>query len=117
MGAWRAAWARAAIKTKALRMILAGRLGKTPAMTMLLSANNRIVFIILPPITVSLGLEFYCSTRNFDLFFRLLLTRRPPSIRATSKTNARRMIFAGRLGSTPAVITVLTANKRNIFMV
>jgi len=85
-------------------------------MTMLLGANKRSVF------SISSGNRFfelndYCSNRNFGLFFRVLLIRRPPSIRATNKTKAIRIIFAGRLGSTAAVITVLTANNRKIFMV
>ena len=59
----------------------------------------------------------YCSNTNFDLFLRFLLTRRrPPSIRAANTTKLIRIIFAGRLGSIAAVITVLTANNRNIFM-
>jgi len=29
---------------------------------------------------------------------------------------ALRIIFAGKLGSTPAVITLLTANNRNVFI-
>jgi hypothetical protein len=45
MGARQAVSVRAAKRTKALRMILAGRLGNTPAMTMLLSANIKDVFI------------------------------------------------------------------------
>jgi hypothetical protein len=39
----------AAIKTKELRTIFAGRLGNTPAATTLLIINNRNVFIVFPP--------------------------------------------------------------------
>ena len=41
---------------------------------------------------------------------------RTASLRTASKTKALRIIFAGKLGSTPAVITLLTANNRNVFI-
>src|SRR4030095_13100006 len=44
-------------------------------------------------------------------------SRRAASVRATSKTKVLRMIFAGRLGSTPAATTLLTANNRNVFII
>ena len=77
-GRGRAAWVRAAIRTKALRMIFAGRAGSTPAVTTLLTANNRNVFIMFPPdcvtdssvmYTAMLGINVYSSSRNFKLFF------------------------------------------------
>src|SRR6478736_1722168 len=43
-------------------------------------------------------------------------SRRAASLTTASKTKALRIIFAGRLGSTPAVITLLTANNRNVFI-
>ena len=43
-------------------------------------------------------------------------SRRAAWVRAASKTKALRIIFAGKLGSTPAVITLLTANNRNVFI-
>ena len=67
--------------TKALRMIFAGRAGSTPAVTTLLTANNRNVFIIFPPgcvtaspvmYTAIVGINVYPSSRNFKLFFALL---------------------------------------------
>ena len=73
-----AAWVRTAIRTKALRMIFAGRAGSTPAVTTLLTANNRNVFIMFPPdcatdssvmYTAMLGINVYSSSRNFKLFF------------------------------------------------
>ena len=42
--------------------------------------------------------------------------RRAASLTTASKTKALRIIFAGKLGSTPAVITLLTANNRNVFI-
>src|SRR5438105_15281307 len=42
--------------------------------------------------------------------------RRAASLTAASKTKALRIIFAGKLGNTPAVITLLTANNRNVFI-
>src|SRR6266481_3553618 len=76
-GARRAAWVRTAIKTKALRIILAGRLGSAPAVATLLTANNRNVFIIFPPDCVAgspvmytsrVGINVYPSSRNFKYF-------------------------------------------------
>ena len=43
-------------------------------------------------------------------------SRRAASFTTASKTKALRIIFAGKLGSTPAVITLLTANNRNVFI-
>ena len=43
-------------------------------------------------------------------------SRRAASFATASKTKALRIIFAGKLGSTPAVITLLTANNRNVFI-
>ena len=43
-------------------------------------------------------------------------SRRAASLTTASKTKALRIIFAGKLGSTPAVITLLTANNRNVFI-
>ena len=43
-------------------------------------------------------------------------SRRAASFATASKTKALRTIFAGKLGSTPAVITLLTANNRNVFI-
>jgi hypothetical protein len=74
----RAASLTTAIKTKALRIIFAGKLGSTPAVTTLLTANNRNVFIIFPPdwVTASpvmytpmVGINVYSSSRNCKLFF------------------------------------------------
>jgi hypothetical protein len=42
--------------------------------------------------------------------------RRAASLTTAIKTKALRIIFAGKLGSTPAVITLLTANNRNVFI-
>jgi hypothetical protein len=42
--------------------------------------------------------------------------RRAASLTTASKTKALRIIFAGKLGNTPAVITLLTANNRNVFI-
>src|SRR6266480_6638361 len=74
----RAASVRATSKTKALRIIFAGRLGSAPAVTTLLTANNSNVFIIFPPdcvtdspvmYTAMVGINVYPSSRNFKLFF------------------------------------------------
>ena len=43
-------------------------------------------------------------------------SRRAASLTTAIKTKALRIIFAGKLGSTPAVITLLTANNRNVFI-
>ena len=43
-------------------------------------------------------------------------SRRAASLTTASKTKALRIIFAGKLGNTPAVITLLTANNRNVFI-
>ena len=43
-------------------------------------------------------------------------SRRAASFTTARKTKALRIIFAGKLGSTPAVITLLTANNRNVFI-
>ena len=43
-------------------------------------------------------------------------SRRAASLTTASKTKALRIIFAGKLGSIPAVITLLTANNRNVFI-
>ena len=42
--------------------------------------------------------------------------RRAASLTTAIKTKALRIIFAGRLGSIPAVTTLLTANNRNVFI-
>ena len=79
----RAASLTTAIKTKALRIIFAGRLGSAPAVTTLPTANNRNVFIMFPPdcVTASpvmytgiVGINVYPSSRNLKLFFG---SRRP----------------------------------------
>src|SRR5947207_4181158 len=76
-GCWRATSIRVASKAKALRMIFAGRLGSTPAIITLLTANNRNVFIIFPPdcVTASsvmytpiVGINVYQSSRTFNYF-------------------------------------------------
>jgi hypothetical protein len=131
-------------------MIFAGRAGSTPAVTTLLTANNRNVFIMFPPdcvtdssvmYTAMVGINVYSSSRNFKLFSvlaglpdapgggeawlisRALCETRPhpenrraASLTTASKTKALRIIFAGKLGSTPAVITLLTPNNRNVFI-
>ena len=43
-------------------------------------------------------------------------SRRAASLTTASKTKALRIIFAGKLGSAPAVITLPTANNRNVFI-
>src|SRR6266550_6915934 len=77
-GRRRATSIRVASKAKALRMIFAGRLGSTPAIITLPTANNRNVFIIFPPARVTaspvmytpiVGINVYQSSRNFKLFF------------------------------------------------
>src|SRR5436305_2176305 len=82
-GRWRATSIRVASKAKALRMIFAGRLGSTPAIITLLTANNRNVFIIFPPdcvtassvmYTAIVWINVYQSSRDFKLFFG---SRRP----------------------------------------
>src|SRR5438270_14028936 len=74
----RAASLTTAIKTKALRIIFAGRLGSVPAVTTLLTDNNRNVFIIFPPdcvtaspvmYTVMVGINVYRSSRILNYFF------------------------------------------------
>ena len=79
----RAASLTTASKTKALRIIFAGKLGSAPAVTTLPTANNRNVFIIFPPDCVTafavmytemVGINVYPSSRNFKLFFG---SRRP----------------------------------------
>src|SRR5205807_9205613 len=59
-------------------MIFAGRAGSTPAVTTLLTANNRNVFIMFPPdcvtaspvmYTAMVGINVDPSSRNFKLFF------------------------------------------------
>ena len=73
----RAASLTTASKTKALRIIFAGKLGSTPAVITLLTANNRNVFIIFPPgcvtaspvmYTAIVGINVYPSSRNFNYF-------------------------------------------------
>src|SRR5947208_14814730 len=43
-------------------------------------------------------------------------SRRAASLTTARKTKALRIIFAGKLGNTPAVMTLLTANNRNVFI-
>ena len=91
--------------------------------------------------TAMVGINVYSSSRNLNYFSavaglpdapgggeawlisRALCETRPhpenrraASLTTASKTNALRIIFAGKLGSTPAVITLLTANNRNVFI-
>src|SRR6266480_4347566 len=86
-GRRRATSIRVASKAKALRMIFAGRLGSTPAIITLPTANNRNVFIIFPPACVTacsvmytpiVGINVYQSSRNFKIIFRLLPVCRMP---------------------------------------
>jgi hypothetical protein len=88
--------------------------------------------------TVMVGINVYPSNRNLNYFSVLAglsdapkqaksgwflseshphpESRRAASLTTASKTKALRIIFAGKLGSTPAVITLLTANNRNVFI-
>jgi len=90
--------------------------------------------------TAIVGINVYPSSRNFKYFSALAglsdaqagevglisrvlretrphpESRRAASLTTASKTKALRIIFAGKLGSTPAVITLLTANNRNVFI-
>jgi len=61
-GALRAAWVRAAVKTKALRTIFAGRLGSTPAAITLLIISNRNVFIVFLSDCVTASSVMYTGT-------------------------------------------------------
>jgi hypothetical protein len=54
---------------------------------------------------------------GIQIFFRFFRAGRATSIRMARMTKALRIIFAGRLGSTPAITTLLTANHRNIFII
>jgi len=73
----RAASLTTAVKTKALRIIFAGKLGSAPAVTTLPTANNRNVFIISLLICLSdspvmytgiVGINVYRSSRNLSYF-------------------------------------------------
>ena len=90
--------------------------------------------------TAIVGINVYPSSRNLKYFSALQAYRMPQagevwlisrvlretrphpecrraaSLTTASKTKALRIIFAGKLGSTPAVITLLTANNRNVFI-
>jgi hypothetical protein len=95
--------------------------------------------------TAMVGINVYSSSRNLNYFSvlaglsdvsgeevrRLIMpsvelpfssgkragVRRAASLRTAIKTKTLRIIFAGRLGSAPAVTTLPTANNRNVFII